>query len=234
MGSHADTPILLKEDVVVVADDEMFSRFMTVELVERLGQPRVVVARDGDEALAALDTEDAALIRMVLLDFQMPGHNGLEVLKEIRCGRLQVAHDTVVLMVTGLDSVGLAATAMALDVDGFVAKPLSLSALREHLAGLDDPDRQIAEPGIYETVSVDEMGALGRPMENAPQVEGGLAMRVADLAEGMVLTRHVRSPEGVLLVAAGTRVTARLGRLLRGLAAAGLPLGCLEVAENGH
>ena len=233
MDLNADTPLLSKEDVVVVADDEMFSRFMTVELVERLGQPHVIVARDGEEALEALDTVDAADIRLVLLDFQMPKHNGLEVLKDIRCGRRKVRHDVVTLMVTGLDSVGLAATAMALDVDGFVAKPLSLTALREHMAGLTDQDRQIAESAAYESVKIDEMGALGRPANEGPEISGGRPISVTDLAENMVLASRVRTPEGALLVAAGTRVTARRARLLRGLAAAGLPLGSLEVTDNG-
>jgi CheY-like chemotaxis protein len=209
------------EDVIVVADDETFSRFMAAEILGKLGDPRIVAARDGEQALAVLDGDQADAVRLVLLDFNMPGPNGLEVLKAIRCGRLKVSHRVVVMMVTGVDAVGLLAAAIALDVDAFLTKPLSPADLRDHLSAIADSDRELGEPASYAQIDVSGLG--GRPSRE------GRTVALADLTEGMVIAADLLDPQGHVVVAAGSRVTARLIRLLRGLAAAGLPMAGLAV-----
>jgi two-component system, cell cycle sensor histidine kinase and response regulator CckA len=62
-----------KEAVLLVEDDEMVRRFST-QVLARAGY-RVVAARDGSEALRALDTEGAAL-RIIVTDVVMPGMDG--------------------------------------------------------------------------------------------------------------------------------------------------------------
>jgi len=214
-----------RDDVVLVADDEDFTRYMTAEILDRLGHPRTIVARNGAEAVAALSGELAGAIRLVLLDFDMPEPNGIEVLKAIRSGSLGVAADVLVMMVTGNDSFDLMWAAMILDADAFLAKPLKVPELRELLTSLAGADREIAPAETYADIDVSEMR---RHRQTAP-IEAGEPVTVAELAIGMVIVANVLTPTGALLLAAGTVVTGRLVRLLRGLVAGGLPLGDILV-----
>lgn len=65
---------------VLVVDDDDLSRKLAAERLERRGL-RVLRASDGEEALrvARADVPD-----LVLLDIQMPGINGFDVLKQMK------------------------------------------------------------------------------------------------------------------------------------------------------
>jgi len=219
---------LSADDVVLVADDETFSRFMAIERFGQMGKPQIISARDGHEALAALNGSRAAEIRVVVLDFNMPGANGIEVLKEIRSGRLAVPHDVIVMMITGIEILGIATAAMVLDVDLFLNKPIMSGDLRRHLVDLLDCERDCAPAEHYAAIDVGWL-VSGKKIDTS--IEGGEHIALDALGEGMVIAHDLFDPHGALLVAAGTRVTPRLRRLLRGLAAAGLPLDKVTVVR---
>jgi len=225
MSNPTEPLPLSPADLVLIADDEAFSRFMTIELFDHLGKPRIITARDGAEALAALAEERAAGLRIVVLDFNMPEANGIEVLKAIRSGRLAVPHDVIVMMITSIELLGLVAAAVALDVDAFLTKPTSRADLCRHLVELLGSPRDCSPPDEYAGVDVQWL-STGGLIDTAPR--GGDDIALGDLVEGMVLAGNLLDPRGGLLVAAGTRVTPRLLRLLRGLAVAGLPLDGLK------
>ncbi len=216
------------DDVVVIADDETFSRFMVAEMLERLGVPRTKVARDGNETIALLNGDLAPAIRLILLDFNMPGRNGLELLRDIRRGALRVSPAVPVMMVTGVEVFGLVAAAIALDVDAFLTKPMTLDDLRANLDAVATAERDIASPADY--AAVDLSGLEGRHVP--PPARDGEPVPVTGLAEGMVVAQDLIDPNGNLLLAQGTVVTARVARLFRGLAAAGLPLDGLRVIKS--
>ena len=76
----------------------------------------------GREGLAAIERQ---LPDIVLLDVQMPGMTGFEVLAKIREGRPQLP----VVMVTGHGSEDVAAEALRLGADDYIAKPLRIRNL---------------------------------------------------------------------------------------------------------
>lgn len=216
---------LSPNDLVLIADDEAFSRFITIELFDLLGKPKVVTARDGTEALAILGGERAAAIRVVVLDFNMPGANGIEVLKEIRSGTLAVPHDVIVMMITSIENLVLVTAAVALDVDVFLTKPTTAASLRRHLVDVLGSDRDCAAPEEYAALDMNWLSAKGMAELD---LTGAESIALDDLSEGMVIASDLLDPFGGLLVAAGTRVTPRLLRLLHGLEAAGLKLAGLK------
>jgi two-component system chemotaxis response regulator CheY len=222
MTETTSPPLFSPDDSVLIVDDEAFSRFMTIELLDRLGKPQILTARDGSEALAILGTPAAAALRVVLLDFNMPGFNGIAVLKAIRSGILAVPHDVVVLMISSIQNLGLVAAAVVLDVDAFLTKPASVAVLRGHLVELLDHPRDCWSPDHYAGLDVDWLSA--RKMIDTT-LSDGETISVEDLREGMIIAADLIAPLGGLLIAAGTRVTPRLLRLMRGLIIAGLPLG---------
>ncbi|MGH7829904.1 MAG: sigma-54-dependent transcriptional regulator, partial [Candidatus Binatia bacterium] len=100
---------------VLVVDDDAASR----ELLEvRLGALKceVVMAADGREALSAIRRETPAL---VLLDLQMPGVGGMEVLRTLRRDGM----DLPVIVITAHGSVESAVEAMKEGAYDFILKP---------------------------------------------------------------------------------------------------------------
>lgn len=215
-----------KEEILIV-DDEMFSRFMATELFQRVGQPYIVSRRNQAEAMDYLTGDSAARLRLAVLDIQLPDGTGLDILRAIRCGQVAAPHDLPVMIVTGQDSLGVVAAAMALDVDAFMAKPLSAAGLRDHLAFLLNAPRQLATAGDYAKVDISGIGhAPGLPQDLPPR-----ATKIAcrDLCPGMRLALDIQAPTGELLVQHNTVLSERLIRLLHGLENAGLPLDDLFV-----
>jgi two-component system cell cycle sensor histidine kinase/response regulator CckA len=65
---------------ILVVDDDAVVRALARTILERAGY-RVTVAADGDEALDTFQQGEG--IDLVLLDYLMPGPNGLEVYQEL-------------------------------------------------------------------------------------------------------------------------------------------------------
>jgi two-component system NtrC family sensor kinase len=105
--------ILIVDDEEVVRD--MFSAF--------LGQRYICeTAASCDEALALLATDPYAL---VMSDIQMPGRNGVELLREIRSRY----PDTAVIMISGIDRPQRIRDAMHIGAIDYLTKPCELEVL---------------------------------------------------------------------------------------------------------
>ena len=66
---------------ILIADDDITSRTVLSAVLQKSGH-EVVEARDGGEALAALDRDGAP--RIAILDWMMPGIDGVEVCRRLR------------------------------------------------------------------------------------------------------------------------------------------------------
>jgi len=104
---------------VLIADDEPNILISLEFLMKREGH-QVVVARDGDEALAAIRRERPDL---VLLDVMMPGKTGFEVCAAVRADESLAATKIVLLTAKGRDTD--VAKGSALGADAYVTKPFS-------------------------------------------------------------------------------------------------------------
>jgi len=91
----------------------------------------VVLARNGDEALAAVQRERPAL---ALLDVMMPGKSGLEVCQAVRAddGLAGVR----ILMLTAKGRETDVAKGLALGADAYMTKPFATKALVEQVRSL--------------------------------------------------------------------------------------------------
>ena len=100
---------------VLIIDDEAAIREMLQILLEDDGY-EVVNAQDGEEGLAVLDSQ---AVDLVLLDFQLPDRNGLEILKDIRERDPELA----VIMITAYGTPENAVAAIKGGAANFIAKP---------------------------------------------------------------------------------------------------------------
>ena len=118
--------ILVIEDELVLAKN--FARFF-----EKMGH-LVEVANDGVSGLnAALRVQPD----VVIVDFQLPGMDGLEIIRALR----KVEDPPRIVMVTGHASVTLAVDAMKAGSMDLLTKPVTLQSLK------DVVDRALAERG---------------------------------------------------------------------------------------
>lgn len=109
---------------VILAEDSAPARRLLEAALVELGHDVVAV----DDGAAAWDAFEAESARLVILDWQMPVLDGLEVCRRIRAHAASA--DTFVLMVTGRDADDDLASALEAGVDDYIMKPVSPAQLR--------------------------------------------------------------------------------------------------------
>ncbi|HSF59720.1 MAG TPA: sigma-54 dependent transcriptional regulator, partial [Candidatus Binatia bacterium] len=100
---------------ILVVDDDPDIREVLADRLDSLGY-RVLTAANGAEGLEAFERHSPHL---VLLDIEMPGMNGLEMLAEIR----KREHDTAIIMITAYGTIERAVEAMKEGAYDFIPKP---------------------------------------------------------------------------------------------------------------
>ncbi|WP_454856053.1 PIG-L family deacetylase [Promicromonospora soli] len=106
---------------LVVEDDPDAGAFTRTVLEKRAGM-RVALAEDADAALAALRAESFDL---VVIDVELPGRSGLQILPEVH----QLAAGVPVIILTAHNRVDYAVGALRGDVDDFLVKPVDVGLL---------------------------------------------------------------------------------------------------------
>jgi two-component system, cell cycle response regulator DivK len=118
---------------ILIADDKASSRELVRTILENFGY-EVQEAEDGIKALEAIRS---SLPDLVLLDLQMPGLTGHEVLAQLRADE-QFANLPVVAL-TASAMAGDREKALAAGFTSYLAKPVTLSTLRTEVSRLLPP-----------------------------------------------------------------------------------------------
>lgn len=100
---------------------------------------------DGRSAVELVKKEYAAgrEYSTIILDWQMPGMNGLDTAREIR---KIIPIDTPVLFLTSYDWSSIETEALEIDVDGFLAKPFTVVNLMEKLIDVERFKNSVSTP----------------------------------------------------------------------------------------
>lgn len=115
---------------VMIADDHGMMREGIRHLLEFDGTMKVVAeARDGEECLTYL-CNAANLPDVLLLDINMPGKNGIEVLKEIKDQKLNL----YVLMLTVHNEVEYLLKAIDIGANGYILKDSESAELKKAIS----------------------------------------------------------------------------------------------------
>jgi CheY-like chemotaxis protein len=94
---------------------------------------RVLLAGEGYDVRTAGDAEEALRVlatltpRLILMDLQLPGMDGLELTRRLR--QDPARRGIVIVALTAYAMVGDEAKALAVGCDGYIAKPVDLDAL---------------------------------------------------------------------------------------------------------
>src|SRR5208282_171478 len=130
MRSRATAPLS-----AIIADDEQLARDELKFLLDEIGDVEVVAtATNGIEALAAIEKLDPAL---AFLDIQMPGLDGLSVVRRLREMQIEPPH---VIFSTAYEQ--FAVEAFRLEAMDYLLKPVERERLEETI---DRARRVVAE-----------------------------------------------------------------------------------------
>jgi two-component system, OmpR family, alkaline phosphatase synthesis response regulator PhoP len=121
---------LPQSDTIVVADDSMTILAMTSSRLERAGYD-VVTATRGDDALRLVQENRP---RLVLLDVEMPGLDGVEVTRQIRAD--ETLAGTLIVLLTSLSEESDIATGIAAGANAYLTKPFSPQELQTQVETL--------------------------------------------------------------------------------------------------
>jgi sigma-B regulation protein RsbU (phosphoserine phosphatase) len=175
---------------VLVADDDPKLLFQLRQLVEAEGH-RALCADDGAEAWELYRNGDC---RLVILDWDMPGIDGLELTRRIRA-EPTAARAYVILL--SADERGRIAAGTAAGADDFLGKPVSPGALAARLSvatrilGMQETlDRQYRE---IETIS----RRLKRDLQSAEQAQRALLPVNVPVAPGLEFAWYLKSCDEV-------------------------------------
>ncbi len=130
--------------ILLVDDEDSVQKLLTYPL-ERDGF-RVVVARDGEEALRRFAEET---IDLVVLDLMLPKLDGLEV-----CKRLRADSTVPIIMLTARDDELDKVLGLELGADDYITKPFSIREFRSRVRALL---RRAAAPRPGERADAEEV-----------------------------------------------------------------------------
>jgi two-component system chemotaxis response regulator CheY len=109
----------------MVVDDTSVSRALITDALDQMGFKHVAIARDGAQALKALM---ARPVHLVISDMNMPGLDGLELLKGLRTYKPTSAIGFI--LVTGSNDRSLIERGKQYRLNNFVTKPFNTTSLR--------------------------------------------------------------------------------------------------------
>ena len=144
---------MMRKIKILVVDDEHLIRWSLEQNLKKQGY-EVLTAGSGEDALRIVREDQPDL---VLLDIQLPGISGIEVLEKLK----EFDEDIIVIMVTAHGGLETAVTAMRMGAYDYLNKPFNLdemaivirkaletSDLRREVASLRSEHKKIGPPNI--------------------------------------------------------------------------------------
>lgn len=113
---------------ILIADDDRFS-LKLIETVLSSDESQLITCSTGDEALRVLKTAPAPEI--AILDWMMPGLNGIDVCKQ---ARVIPGMSTYLILLTSRDRPEDLVEGLAAGADDYIVKPFNETELRARIA----------------------------------------------------------------------------------------------------
>ncbi len=118
--------------ILVVEDDLVTQTLIRLLLKKQKFYP--IIASSGEKALEELHEQN---VNLILMDFYLPGMNGIETVEQIR--QIKSCSDTPIIMVTAESNRDIVKSGLELKLNGYVLKPYQPDVLaRKIIAALTD------------------------------------------------------------------------------------------------
>jgi CheY-like chemotaxis protein len=143
----ADVPLLdLSELRVIVIED---NEFTTILMKRLLGVMRVAQVTSCLDSVAADDAIRKSKADLAIVDIDMPGRSGLEIVHDIRRGQVGVPKDMCILVASAHVDLEHVEQARNEGANWVVAKPLSFRTLYDGIARAILDDRPFVDSASY-------------------------------------------------------------------------------------
>jgi diguanylate cyclase (GGDEF)-like protein len=207
---------------ILIAEDNSVSRRMLEATLKKWGY-EVVSTQDGNEAWEAIQQEDAP--RLVILDWEMPGMDGVQVCQKVREQLLEPY--VYIILLTAKDEKEDIIAGLDAGADDYVTKPFNAHELRVRLrtgqrivelqeqliAARDDLRFQATHDlltGLWNRRAVFEI--LEREMARAQRAESAVGIIMADIDHFKVINDTYGHVAGDVVLG---EVAQRMSRLIR-------------------
>ena len=137
---------LLQQLNILVVDHNAYMRRMTRTMLTNLGAKSVIEAADGLAALESIRTCDPDVM---LLDWDMPVLNGMEVMRIVRSPGVFPRPNLPIIILTNRGHRSTVLHALRAGVHEFLVKPTSAKALRDRLTAIAYKPRPMIRLGDF-------------------------------------------------------------------------------------
>lgn len=207
--------------LLLVDDDADFLTTLATGL--ELAGCTTLTARSGEEAVEALAAQPRGTVDAVLLDLQMPGLSGFDVLSGLR----EAGDEVPVIVVSSLDATETKVKGLGMGADDYLTKPVDVDELHARIEAVVRR-RQSLAPLVYGELEMD----LARRRVDRAGTAVDLTPREFDLlyvlatAKGEVRSRDelLRDVWGIEFDPETNLLDVHLGRLRRKLDRTGRPI----------
>lgn len=214
-------------NVLLVDDDPEFREFASFAL-EEAGIAHESVAH-AEAALDALRGAPEGRFDIVLLDVEMPGASGWELLADLR----EAGREIPVIFVTGRSSVEERVRGLRMGADDYLCKPVEFDELIARLEAVLRR-RSALEPRVFGDLRVDparrRVERAGKPVELSPKEYDLLLALVEAGGEPVSRESLLRDVWDIDFDPETNLVTVHVGRLRRKLDRLGRP--CIETVRG--
>jgi len=133
----------MSEKVLLVDDEKEFLEIMSERMTAR--GMEVTTAQSADQALSILEKKS---FDAIVMDFQMPGMDGMEALKSIKNKKPELQ----IILLTGYATVEKTVEAMKVGATDFLEKPADLEALAEKIKNAKTEKMLIVEKQMEDKI----------------------------------------------------------------------------------
>ena len=195
---------------ILVVEDDHFTRKIILQVLRDFGHSNVA---DADSAESAIRLFESHAFDLVITDIHMPGMNGLKFIQLIRGGKTHARPETRIVVLTTFSQTEILGSALALDINGFLVKPIVPSVVEEKLAQAMTERLHLHSPIAYEAVKTEpkslachgarNMGAAIALEDKKESGSTGHIVSLNRLKPGMILKENLHIKGGTLILSSG-------------------------------
>jgi len=204
---------------ILVVDDQTLVRSLISQALQTMGVRSDAIFQTA-AGTASMRLLDIRMVDLVLCDVQMAPMNGMDLLKELRCGHSMNPSNLPFVFLSGHADRSNVVLASQLHADGFVVKPPKPADVEKAIVAAMQRKRPEIDPFSYYGVATGteyDRKVFGRLFDAPalPEAPPGTSVSLLTVKAGAVLAQDLHSKQGHLLLPRGAAISANQIAVLR-------------------